>query len=69
MARLEGKTGVAATIAGTEVRRSLEMEKILNIVHGALEGNEETEAHGEGNGLRGLEEPNKIDDREMLGSS
>jgi hypothetical protein len=42
-AKLEGKTGVVATVTGKSVRRSIEVLKIVNVVHGALEGNEERE--------------------------
>jgi hypothetical protein len=42
-ARLEGKTGVVGLVAGKEIRRSTDFEKMLNVVHGALEGNEERE--------------------------
>jgi hypothetical protein len=32
-----------ATVAGKEVNRSLELDKIMNVVHAALDGNEERE--------------------------
>jgi len=41
-ANLTGKTGVIATVTGKEVRRSLEVERIVDVIHGALEGNEIT---------------------------
>lgn len=42
-ARLDGKTGTVSTVAGKEIRHSVEFERILNVVHGTLEGNEERE--------------------------
>jgi hypothetical protein len=38
-AKLEGTTGVVATVVGKQVRRSGEVERIVGVVHGALEGN------------------------------
>jgi len=35
-ALLDEKTGVSTTIAGKEVRRSLEVEKVLGVIHKAL---------------------------------
>jgi len=72
-ARLNGKTGVISMVAGKRVTRDLEIEKILDLVHGALEGNEEgEEAQEESNEATG-EEQNKTDERreqwEILGAS
>jgi hypothetical protein len=72
-AKLDGETGVMATVAGKDVRRSMEIETILNAVHEALEGN------GEGEGVQqelresGQEDLRKDDERreqgEALGTS
>jgi hypothetical protein len=70
--KLEGKTGLVATVAGKEVRRSIEVQKIMGVLHGALQGNdadEESRAETESS-----EEPNKSDETraseqwEVLGS-
>jgi hypothetical protein len=42
-AKLNGTTGVVATVVGKQVRRSVEVERIVGAVHGALEGNGEQE--------------------------
>jgi hypothetical protein len=42
-AKLGNETGIVATVAGKEVRRSLEIDKILNVVYNALQGNEGNE--------------------------
>lgn len=60
-AKLDGKTGVVATVAGKKINRSLELDKILNVVHAALDGNEEREeTHSESSSVR-PEEQSKID--------
>lgn len=62
-ANLDGKTGVVATVAGKEVNRSMELGKIINVVHAALEGNEERdETQAEGSEARS-EDVNKSDER------
>jgi hypothetical protein len=71
-AKLEGKTGVVATVTGKSVRRSTEVQKIVDVVHGALEGNEERE-QGQPDGVDGNdEERSKNTERsahwEVLGS-
>jgi hypothetical protein len=38
-ANLDGTTGVVGTVVGRQVRRSREVERIVGVVHGALEGN------------------------------
>lgn len=59
--KLDGKTGVVATVAGKEVNRSLELDKILTVVHAALEGNEEREeTQSESSSVR-QEEQSKMD--------
>lgn len=50
-AKLEGKTGVIATVSGKTVRRSIEVDKIVGVVHGALEGNEEREEQVQPDGI------------------
>ena len=62
-AKLDGKTGVVATVAAKEVNPSLGVYKILNVVHAALEGNEEVEgeeAQSESSSVRAVEQ-NKTD--------
>jgi len=54
-ALLNDNLGVTATVAGKEVRRSLEIEKILGVVHKALNGSEE----GDGDGADGPVGQNK----------
>ena len=49
------KTGVSVTVAGKEVRRSLEVEKILAVVHKALNASEAVD----GEGVSGQGEQNK----------
>jgi len=49
------KVGVTATVAGKEVRRSLEIEKIMGVIHKALNGSEE----GDGGGADGAGGQNK----------
>ena len=50
-----------ATVAGKQVNRSLELDKILNVVHAALEGNEEREeTQSESSSVR-QEEQSKMD--------
>ena len=39
-ALFDEKTGVSATVTGKEVRRSLEVEKILGVIHKALNASE-----------------------------
>lgn len=58
------KTGVTATVAGKEVRRSLEIEKILGVIHKALNGSEE----GDGDGADGEGGQNKSP-QENVGAS
>jgi hypothetical protein len=41
-----GTTGILVTLAGKEVRRSVEIEKIVEVIHGALEENEEIQGSG-----------------------
>lgn len=41
-ARLDGKTGVVATIAGKEATRNPEVEKVLGVLYKALQGEEQT---------------------------
>ena len=53
------KTGVTATVAGKEVRRSLEIEKILGVIHKVLNGSEEIDgdgADGEGGQIKSPQE-------------
>ena len=70
--KLEGKTGLMATVAGKEVRRSTEIQKIVGVLHGALQGAEMEEDSREEN--ESSEELNKSDERrtseqwEVLGS-
>lgn len=62
-AKLDGNTGVVATVAGKEVNWSLELGKIINVVHVALEGNGEGEETQSENGEGRPEEPDKSDER------
>ena len=68
----EGSSGVLATVAGKEVRRSIEVQKILSVLEGALQANEVEDTSREEN--ESSEEPNKADERrtseqwEVLGS-
>ena len=61
-AKLDGKTGVVGTVVGKEVNRSLEVEKMINVVHAALNENEEAEQSHSGNGNGGPDEHNKNDE-------
>jgi hypothetical protein len=61
-AKLDGKSGVVATVAGKEVNRSIELERIINVVHKALEGNGEGEDTRRESDARSPEEQNKSDD-------
>jgi hypothetical protein len=71
-AKLEGKTGVIATVTGREVRRSIDVERLVDVIHGALEGNgvavdgqsEETRRNGEDRG----KQADQIDQWDALGS-
>jgi hypothetical protein len=40
------KMGVSATVAGKEVRRSLEVEKILGVIHKAVNASETEDGEG-----------------------
>src|SRR5579859_6989328 len=62
---LEGKTGLVATVAGKEVRRSTEVQKILGVLHGALQGNNVEEESREDS--EDSEEQNKSDERRTSG--
>ena len=61
-AKLGAENGVIATVSGKEVRRSLEIDKILNVVHGALEGKKENEQIEEQNHENSQGERRKSDD-------
>lgn len=72
-AKLDGKTGVVATVTGKTVRRSIEVEKIVGVVHGALEGNQGRQEHVQPDGVEeNNEERSKNVERgahwEVLGS-
>ena len=60
-AKLDGKTGVVATVAGKKINRSLELDKILNVVHATLDGNEEREEIQSESSIVRPDEQNKID--------
>lgn len=63
--KLEGKTGLVATVAAKEVRRSTEVQKIMGVLHGALQGNEvEDDSRNES---ESSEEPNKSDELRTSG--
>jgi hypothetical protein len=70
--KLQGSTGVVATVAGKEVQRSTEVQKIVGVLHGALQVKEVDDNSREEN--ESSEEPNKADERrsseqwEVLGS-
>jgi hypothetical protein len=57
-AKLEGKTGVVATVVGKQANRSVEVKKIVNVVHGALNG----DAGGEGGIAQGSMEGRRGED-------
>lgn len=61
-AKLEGKTGVVATVVGKQVNRSVEVKKIVNVVHAGLQGDAEGEEEiGQGNTEGKRRENGKID--------
>jgi spore cortex formation protein SpoVR/YcgB (stage V sporulation) len=64
--KLEGNPGLVATMAGKEVRRSTEVEKIVDTLHGALQESEVENDSREEN--ESSEEPNnKSDERRISG--
>jgi hypothetical protein len=65
-AKLEGNTGVVATVAGKQVRKKMEVEKMLNVVHGALNEDAETEEIQEAN-VEGRERESSKSSQERAG--
>ena len=60
-AKLEGKIGVVATVAGKQVNRSLEIKKIVNVVHAGFQANADGDEIWQGNTEEQREENGKLD--------
>jgi len=60
-AKLEGKIGVVATVAGKQVNRSLDVKKIVNIVHAGVQANADGDEMWQGNTEGQREENGKLD--------
>jgi len=68
-AKLEGETGVVATVAGKQVDRSLEVKKIVNVVHTGFQANVDGNEIGQGNTGGRRDENAKLDRPESSSSA